>query len=96
MTGFGHTKNPAVCVRVLYSSKAAIGGTRPQMRTMAPKIEERTCSDCKGTGFPVVKQPKDAGRRIYPVKCVCCGGKGRITEVALAGRQLDGNGGKQG
>jgi DnaJ-class molecular chaperone len=50
-------------------------------RVMKPKIKERTCPACRGTGFPAVKQPVQAGRRIYPVKCKSCEGKGKITDA---------------
>jgi len=43
---------------------------------------ERKCPACNGTGFPVVKQPVQPGRKIYPVQCKSCRGKGRITEPA--------------
>jgi len=52
-----------------------------------PKINERTCPTCNGTGFPKVKQPAQAGRKLYPVKCEACAGKGKLptlaTETAL-------------
>ena len=32
---------------------------------------------CGGTGYPVVKQLVQPGRRIYPVKCMPCDGKVR-------------------
>jgi DnaJ-class molecular chaperone len=48
---------------------------------MTPKIKEHTCGACNGTGFPVVKQPTQPGRKIYPVKCSACGGKGKITDA---------------
>ena len=54
---------------------------RGQMgRGMKPKVREHTCPACRGTGFPAVKQPVQPGRRIYPIKCVLCGGKGRIAD----------------
>jgi DnaJ-class molecular chaperone len=43
---------------------------------------EIKCPECNGTGFPVVTQPVQPGRKIYPVPCKQCGGKGRITEAA--------------
>ena len=46
---------------------------------MMPKIKEHTCPACNGTGFPVVMQPVLPGRKIYPVKCKSCDGKGKIT-----------------
>lgn len=51
------------------------------MKTMTQKIKEHTCPACKGTGFPRVKQPVLATRRIYPVKCEACAGKGKITDA---------------
>ena len=48
---------------------------------MTPKIKEHTCPECNGTGFPVVMQPAQLGRKIYPVKCKSCGGKGKITDA---------------
>lgn len=47
---------------------------------MQPKIKERICPDCKGTGFPLVEQPAQPGHKIYPIKCKTCNGKGRISE----------------
>jgi DnaJ-class molecular chaperone len=52
-----------------------------QKINMLQKIKEHTCAACNGTGFPVVKQPVLATRRIYPVKCEACAGKGRITDA---------------
>ena len=51
------------------------------MRTMTPKIKEHTCQTCNGTGFPAVMQPIQPGRKIYPVKCTACAGKGKITDA---------------
>jgi len=48
---------------------------------MTPKIKEHTCPSCSGTGYPVVEQPEQPGRRIYPVKCTSCDGKGKVTEA---------------
>lgn len=58
---------------------------RPERLTMATKIKEHTCPACKGTGFPVVAQPVQPGRKIYPVKCKACDGKGKITEADRGG-----------
>jgi RNase P subunit RPR2 len=55
------------------------------MRTMTPKIKELTCQTCKGTGFPVVAQPVRPDRKIYPVKCGDCGGKGKIADANWGG-----------
>ena len=60
-------------------SKAGVRGV--QMSAMTQKIKEHTCAACNGTGFPVVKQPVLATRRIYPVKCEACAGKGRIADA---------------
>lgn len=46
-----------------------------------PKIREHVCPACQGTGFPAVRQPAQPGRRIYPIKCVLCHGKGKITDA---------------
>jgi DnaJ-class molecular chaperone len=48
---------------------------------MMPKTKEHMCVACNGTGFPVVEQPVQPGRKIYPVKCSACDGKGKITEA---------------
>jgi DnaJ-class molecular chaperone len=50
-------------------------------RQMKPKIREHICPACRGTGFPVVRQPVQPGRRIYPVKCKSCDGKGKVTDA---------------
>ena len=42
------------------------------------KIKEHVCPACNGTGYPVVMQPVQPGRKIYPVKCKVCDGKGRL------------------
>jgi DnaJ-class molecular chaperone len=48
---------------------------------MPPKIKEHTCPLCNGTGFPKSKEPTHPGRKIYPVKCESCQGKGKISEM---------------
>ena len=48
---------------------------------MMSKIKEHKCVACNGTGFPVVMQPVQPGRKIYPVKCTACAGKGKITDA---------------
>ena len=45
------------------------------------KIKEHKCAACNGTGFPVVIQPVQPGRKIYPVKCKDCDGKGKIMDA---------------
>ncbi|QIG97310.1 MULTISPECIES: hypothetical protein [unclassified Bradyrhizobium] len=47
---------------------------------MRPKIKERICPACNGTGFPAVVQSVKPGHKIYPVKCKAFDGKGKITE----------------
>ena len=54
---------------------------RQMGRQVSPKISEHTCPACKGTGFPVVMQPVQPGRKIYPVKCRSCDGKGKSTDT---------------
>jgi DnaJ-class molecular chaperone len=48
---------------------------------MTPRIKEHTCRLCNGTGFPKSMQPADPGRKIYPMKCDVCRGKGKIVEI---------------
>jgi DnaJ-class molecular chaperone len=55
--------------------------TRSERSTMTPKIKEHTCPACNGTGFPVVMQPVQPGRKIYPVQCKTCQGKGKIRDA---------------
>jgi hypothetical protein len=50
------------------------------------KIKEHTCEACMGTGYPVVQQPVQPGRKIYPVKCNACEGKGKIAEADVEGK----------
>jgi hypothetical protein len=42
-------------------------------------VTETNCPACEGTGFPLVPQPEQAGRKIYPAPCTQCFGKGRIS-----------------
>lgn len=48
---------------------------------MIQKIKEHTCLVCSGTGFPPSMKSARPGRRIYPVKCEACQGKGKIPDV---------------
>jgi DnaJ-class molecular chaperone len=48
---------------------------------MTTKIKEHMCEACMGTGYPVVTQPIQPGRKIYPVKCGACEGKGKIANA---------------
>jgi hypothetical protein len=43
---------------------------------------ESKCPACNGTGYPVLTQPMQPGRKIYPAACKKCGGKGRIKGAA--------------
>jgi DnaJ-class molecular chaperone len=52
------------------------------MKKPAAKPTEHKCPACKGTGFPKVAQPARPGRKIYPVRCEKCDGKGRISKAA--------------
>jgi DnaJ-class molecular chaperone len=54
---------------------------RPERFIVTPKIEEHTCKACNGTGFPVVMQPVQPDRKIYPAKCEVCDGKGKVTDA---------------
>ena len=55
-------------------------GHRPY--DMLPKIIEHTCPGCNGTGFPKVKQPAQPGRKLYPVQCKTCAGKGKVADAS--------------
>lgn len=55
---------------------------RPERFTVTTKIKEHMCEACKGRGFPVVMQPVQPGRKIYPAKCKACDGKGKITDAS--------------
>src|SRR3979490_1345445 len=57
------------------------------MKKPSTKPTEHKCPACNGTGYPVVTRPVRPGRKIYPAPCKKCGGKGRITEDAYAGRK---------
>jgi len=50
------------------------------MKNLEPKEAwtEVKCPACFGIGYPTIKQPKQADRKIYPARCVRCSGKGRI------------------
>jgi hypothetical protein len=52
------------------------------MRKPSKKPTESKCPACNGTGYPVVMQPMQPGRKIYRAPCKKCGGKGRTTEPA--------------
>jgi DnaJ-class molecular chaperone len=54
------------------------------MKRSKPKETEVECPACDGTGFPLVKQPKQPGRKIYPAPCKECFGKGRISSTGAA------------
>ena len=44
---------------------------------------EVECPACDGTEFSKVRQPDQAGRKIYPAPCQQCLGKGRIASIAM-------------
>ncbi len=52
------------------------------MKKPPAKPTEHKCPACNGTGYPVVMQPVQPGRKIYPAPFKECGGKGRITKAA--------------
>jgi DnaJ-class molecular chaperone len=51
------------------------------MKTPFANPTEQRCQACDGTGFPVVKQPAQPGRRTYPPPCKECDGKGRTPKA---------------
>jgi DnaJ-class molecular chaperone len=58
------------------------GFSRGKMKQTKPGRIENKCAACRGTGFAVVKQPAQPGRRIYPPRCAKCHGSGRIRKIA--------------
>jgi DnaJ-class molecular chaperone len=40
--------------------------------------DEIKCKACNGTGFEVVKQPSEPGKKVYAARCKVCGGKGWV------------------
>jgi DnaJ-class molecular chaperone len=48
------------------------------MKRQSEKPAEYKCPKCNGTGFAVVMQPAQPGRKIYPPRCKECDGKGRV------------------
>jgi DnaJ-class molecular chaperone len=46
-----------------------------------PTSIEIKCRACNGTGFLVMIQPVQPGRKIYPPTCTKCSGKGRIPKA---------------
>ncbi len=53
-------------------------GPDEKLSTKPAEHTEHNCPACNGTGFPFTMQPVQPDRRIYPVQCKNCGGKGRI------------------
>jgi DnaJ-class molecular chaperone len=43
--------------------------------------DEIKCEACDGTGFEVVKQPSEPGKRVYQLRCKICEGKGRVKKA---------------
>jgi DnaJ-class molecular chaperone len=71
--------------RVLHERLVSLRATDQRINAMkkpAAKPTEYKCPACNGTGFPAVAQPVRPGRKIYPVRCKKCAGKGRITKAA--------------
>ena len=54
---------------------------RPSIKPRTQPSESK-CPVCNGTGYPVLTQPMQPGRKIYPAPCKKCGGKGRMKEAA--------------
>jgi DnaJ-class molecular chaperone len=50
------------------------------MRKKPEKRLQLRCPSCGGTGFPIVMQPTQPGRKIYPATCKQCEGKGWIKQ----------------
>jgi DnaJ-class molecular chaperone len=48
------------------------------MKRHKPEVTEVECPACEGTGFPVIKQPVQPGRKIFPAPCQHCFGKGKL------------------
>src|SRR5229473_7615040 len=75
--------HPAMSPNRIYSGKFQglnVGGPpdrcdlRGQMKEAAgTKATEIKCPACNGIGYPVVMQPVQPGRKIYPAKCKKCG-----------------------
>jgi DnaJ-class molecular chaperone len=52
------------------------------MKKLSTDPTEHKCPACNGTGFPMIRQPVQPGRKIYPAQCKKCAGKGRIAKAA--------------
>jgi transcription elongation factor Elf1 len=79
-----HGVRSSITARVLGDGmgRRGVKGYMIKMTKLSPKISEHTCPACNGTGFPVVMQPVQPDRKIYPVQCKACAGKGKITDDA--------------
>ena len=51
---------------------------KPSAKDLSKKPTEIRCPACGGTGFALVTQPVQPGRKIYPAPCEKCNGKGRM------------------
>jgi DnaJ-class molecular chaperone len=58
-------------------------GLRTRQSEKATDVAEQHCPACGGTGFPTVRQPAQPGRRVFPMPCKKCGGKGRIAKAKI-------------
>jgi hypothetical protein len=68
---------------IAYLARGADGWSMQRLSKFRGKPEpELKCPACNGTGFPPVKQPQQPGRKIYPARCLQCGGKGRRKQAA--------------
>ena len=65
----------------LHIGGIATPGKRPRNESHDAKNQRAYVLGLQGNAIPVVKQPVLATRRIYPVKCVACTGKGKITDA---------------
>ena len=50
---------------------------------------EQECPACNGTGYPVVMQPVQPGRKIYPAPCKKCCGSFYGTKIEQTKKPLD-------
>jgi DnaJ-class molecular chaperone len=50
------------------------------MTKLYPRLIEKRCTACNGTGHLEVLKPVKPTVRIYPPQCKVCGGRGRISE----------------
>jgi hypothetical protein len=60
------------------------------MKRLKPKdnVKEVKCPACDGTGFPKVKQPIEASRKIYPAPCKNVRARVELNRRARAWREV--------